>query len=328
MGGARMCHIDQYPDDPDANMAFPLGGLTSVELLAHEFSHYWLMAMDFKKEGMTENHTGLRGWEDGANQHWNSFAGSGPSVMYGSHVVDNGGGSFTQVFSLPRKYGHLDQYVMGLRAPEEVDPIIFLCSSPDIEQCREGSPAIPAAKTSPDKTDSSMYGHYVTIEDVIRAMGPRIPAAADAPKHWNVAFVIINLPGQDPFPNQLTRLDTLRVRFQEWFTWATDGRATICTELDGDCGNVEPTDDDVVSDDTVTDDTFPTDDEVDTEMPDDTLPDDVPVSDDTQVDNELPDTAITDNGGTPDEMVDEGGNDGAVVGDEGDEGGCGCSLMF
>ncbi len=332
IGGTRMCHIDQYPDDPDVpisnNILSPFAGMSTVELLAHEFSHYWLMAMDFKKEGMTENHTGLRGWEDGANQHWNSFAGSGPSVMYGSHVVDNGGGSFTQVFSLPRKYGHLDQYVMGLRAPEEVDPIIFLCSSPDIEQCREGSPAIPAAKTSPDKTDSSMYGHYVTIEDVIRAMGPRIPAAADAPKHWNVAFVIINLPGQDPFPNQLTRLDTLRVRFQEWFTWATDGRATICTELDGDCGNVEPTDDDVVSDDTVTDDTFPTDDEVDTEMPDDTLPDDVPVSDDTQVDNELPDTAITDNGGTPDEMVDEGGNDGAVVGDEGDEGGCGCSLMF
>ncbi|HOW51681.1 MAG TPA: hypothetical protein PLV42_06520 [bacterium] len=323
IGGTRMCHIDQYPDNPDQaisnNPISPFAGMSTVELLAHEFSHYWLMAMDFKKEGMSENHTGLRGWEDGANQHWNSYAGSGPSAMYGSHVVDNGDGSFTQVFSLPRKYGHLDQYVMGLRAPEEVDPTLFICSSSDIEQCREGSPAIPAPKTSPDKTYTSgeMYLHSVTIDDVIRAMGPRIPAAADAPKHWNVAFVIINLPGQDPFPNQLERLDTLRIRFQEWFEWATDGRATICTELDGDCSNTEPTDDDVVPDESVTDDVA-----VDTELPDDTIPDDQPTDN-----GEQPDTAVTDNGETPDTAVtDNGGVTDDVMVEESNA--CGCTLVF
>ena len=332
IGGTRMCNIDQYPDDPDVpisnNPLSPFAGMSTVELLAHEFSHYWLMAMDFKKEGMTENHTGLRGYEDGANQHWNAYASSGPSAMYGQHYLDNGDGTATLYPAEPRKYGHLDQYVMGLRAPEEVDPILFLCSSADIEQCREGSPAIPMSKSSAEKVMSGMYLHYVTIGDVVRAMGPRIPAAADAPKHWNVAFVIINLPGQDPFPNQITRLDTLRVRFQEWFEWATDGRATICTELDGDCGNVGPTDDDVMPDESVTDDIV-----TDTELPDDTvtddtLPDDVPVSDDPQIDNELPDTAVADTGETPDAVIDEGGSDGVVVGEDGDEGGCGCSLMF
>ncbi len=328
IGGTRMCHIDQYPDDPDVpistNPLSPFAGMTTVELLAHEFSHYWLMAIDFKKEGMAENHTGLRGYEDGANQHWNANASSGPSVMYGQHYVDNGDGSFTEVFSLPRKYGLLDQYVMGLRAPEEVPPTLFLCSSPDIEQCREGSPAIPAPKSTPDKTITNMYGHYVTIDDIIRAMGPRIPSSAEAPKHWNVAFIIINQPGIEPFPNQLERLDTLRVRFQEWFSWATDGRGTLCTELDGDCTNVEPGDDDVMPDESVDDEWTP-----DEEWPDETVFDEVVITDETTVDSELPDTVeMPDTAEQPDGAVTDTGSGGDVVLVGEEENGCGCSLVF
>jgi len=324
-----MCHIDQYPDDPDTNMPFPLGGMTSVELLAHEFSHYWLAAMDFKKEGETENNTGLRGYDgDAANQHWNHYYSSGPSVEYGSHIVDNGDGSFTFNPATPRKYSEFDQYILGLRAPEEVAPIFFLCGNTDITVCsKEGSPSMPTPHTGSSDTISNMYKHEVTIEDVIRAMGPRVPAAADAPKNFNVAFVIINQPGIDPFPQQLEKLDTLRVRFQEWFEWATDGRGTICTELDGDCGNVEPTDDDTRPDDSVTDDTV-----TDTETPDGTVTDDQPVTDDTVTDNEQPDTAVTDdtvtdNGQTPDTAVtDNGSGPDEVLVEEGNA--CGCTLVF
>ncbi len=321
IGGTRMCHIDQYPDNPDQTISdsilSPFAGMSTVELLAHEFSHYWLMAMDFKKEGMTENHTGLRGYEDGANQHWNSYASSGPSAMYGQHYVDNGDGSFSMNPAEPRKYGQLDQYVMGLRAPEETAPTFFLCSSANIADCMEGSPAIPAAKSGSPSTISGMYKHEVTIEDIVRAMGARVPAAADAPKHWNVAFVIINQPGVEPFPEQLTQLDTLRVRFQEWFEWATDGRATICTELDGDCGTVEPTDDDVIEDV----------DEVDEgEIVADT---DDTVTDDPVTDNEQPDTAVTDNGEMPDTAVTDTstGSDEVVILEEEDTA-CGCTLVF
>lgn len=328
IGGTRMCHIDQYPDDPDVpisnNPLSPFAGMTTVELLAHEFSHYWLMAMDFKKEGMTENHTGLRGYEDGANQHWNANASSGPSVMYGSHFVDNRDGSFTQVYSLPRKYGPLDQYVMGLRAPEEVPPTLFLCEYADINQCKEGSAAIPAPKNISDKTITNMYGHYVTIDDIVRAMGPRIPAAAEAPKHWNVAFIIINQPGIEPFPNQLDRLETLRVRFQEWFSWATDGRASICTELDGDCGNVEPGDDDVVPDESIDDEWIP-----DEEWPDETVLDETPMTDEPAIDDQQTDNGeVTDTAEQPDTVVTDTASGGDVVLVGEDESGCGCSLVF
>ena len=325
-GGVRMIHVDKYPDDPDANMAFPLAGLTSVELLAHEFSHYWLSAMDFKKEGDTDPNTGLRGWEDGANQHWNHYFSSGPSVMYGSHIVDNGDGSFSFYPAEPRKYGPLDQYVMGLRAPEEVDPIFFLCSYQNIADCKEGSPSLPTPHTGSIDTVSNMYKHEVTMDDIIRAMGPRVPAAAEAQHDFNAAFIIINLPGVEPFPNQLTRLETLRVRFQEWFSWATDGRGTLCTELDGDCGNVEPTDDDMVSDESVVDETV-----TDTEIPDDTVIDDTVTDTDPSDQSDPTDptdqSEPSDDTVTPDDIADTAaGADEVIVGE--DEAGCGCSLMF
>ncbi|MGI6395553.1 MAG: hypothetical protein ACOX2F_12655 [bacterium] len=242
LGAARMCNIDFYPDNPDAQIATnpisPYAGMSTVELLAHEWSHYWLAAMDFKKEGMTEPHTGLRGWEnDNVNQHWNANFMSGPSVMYGGDILDNEDGTFTFRYGNPKKYGKLDLYTMGMIPPEEVGELFFLCSHPDINQCKEGSPAVPAPKTTPDSVQSGLYKHVVTIDDIVNAMGERIPSAADSPKNFNIAFILANKEGTYPFPHQLQRLETLRVRFQEWFSWATEGIGSVCTELDGNCGN-------------------------------------------------------------------------------------------
>lgn len=249
IGAAKMCHIDQYPLNPDDTMSFPLAGLSSIELLAHEMGHYWHAAMNFKKEGMSEEHTGLRGWEDGANQHWSNEFNSGPSVMYGSHIVDNEDGTFTYFFDTPRKFGPLDQYVMGLIPPEELGELFFLCSSPDIENCREGNPALPAGKTSSPRTRDDVYKHTVTVEDIVRAMGERKPHYNDAPKHFNIGFILVNKHGVTPFPEQLEKLDKIRKRYEEWWEWATDGRSTICTRLDGDCTGDDEFPDDDISDD-------------------------------------------------------------------------------
>lgn len=324
LGAARMCNIDQYPDDPDVQISTgllnPYSGMSTVELLAHEWSHYWLAAMDFKKEGMSENHTGLRGWEDGANQHWSGDFMSGPSVMYGGDITDNGDGTFTYQFDNPKKYGPLDLYVMGFIPPEEVGELFFLCSSTDIEQCREGNPAVPANKTSPDSVKTGWTKHTVSIEDIIRAMGERVPTSADSPKHFNVAFIIANKEGIMPFPNQLQRLETLRVRFQEWFTWATDGKATICTELDGDCENGEENDDDPAVDEDVpvVDDNVETPDET-TETPDEEK--DEEIQDDKEeetVDDETNDEQIG-------EATDETDNQEFI---EDESVGCGCTVIF
>jgi large repetitive protein len=318
IGGAKMCHIDKYPDNPDDTMAFPLSGLSSVELLAHEMGHYWHAAMNFRKEGMNEDHTGLRGFEsDSANQHWNGDFMSGPSVMYGADITDNGDGTFTYTPGNPRKFGPLDMYSMGFLPPEEVGELFFLCGSADINQCKEGNPQLPTAKKSDPWNRSDVVKHVVTIEDIIRAMGERKPSSAESQKHFNVGFIMVNKPGFLPFPQQLEKLDKIRKRYQEWFHWATDGKATICTELDGDCENSEEPDDETV------DENNPLVDET-VEIPDETTE-----SPDEAKDEEIQDDAETIDNSVPakddiSETTDDSGDN--FIEDEST--GCGCTVVF
>lgn len=317
IGGAKMCHIDKYPDNPDDTMAFPLAGLSSVELLAHEMSHYWHAAMNFKKEGMSEDHTGLRGFEsDSANQHWSGDFMSGPSVMYGADITDNGDGTFTYTPGSPKKFGPLDQYSMGFLAPEEVGELFFLCGSADINQCKEGNPQLPTAKKSEPWVRNNVTKHVVTIEDVIRAMGTRVPSSADSPKHFNVAFIMVNKPGILPFPQQLEKLDKIRKRYQEWWTWATDGRSTICTELDGDCSSDIPDDEPANDDNESVDDSVETPDET-TEVPDEVK--DEEIQDNTEKDDKN-EPIKDDISETPDDQTDD------FIEDEST--GCGCTVVF
>jgi len=317
-GAAKMCHIDKYPDDPDGLMAFPLAGLTSVELLGHEMGHFWHASINFRKEDMTEDHTGLRGREnDSANQHWSGDFNSGPSVMYGADITDNGDGTFTYDPAKPRKYGNLDQYVMGLIPPEETGELFFLCSSSNIEDCREGNPSLPVAKTASPSTVDDKHKHIVTIEDIVRAMGERKPNYDDAQKHFNIGFILVNKPGTTPFPNQLERLEKIRTRYEEWFHWATDGRSTICTRLDGDCsGEQEVPDEEEKIDDF-------------NEYPDEneTYPDEDLIVEQPDEKENIPDETIEEEDPETDETGENKSDDEEEISYE-DEVGCSCRLIY
>ena len=321
IGAARMVNIDMYPDNPDVaistNIISPFAGMTHIELLAHEWSHYWLASLNFKKEGMSYEHTGLRGWEDGANNHWSADFMSGPSVMYGGDITDNGDGTFTYQFGNPKIYGPLDLYAMGFIPPEEVGELFFLCQSSNIDQCREGNPSVPAPKTSSPVVRSGWHKHTVTIDDIIRVHGERKPSYEDAPKHFNIAFIIVAKEGTYPFPHQLERLEQTRLRFQEWFPWATGERATVCTQLDGNCFEEEPDDSELPDDEDETIDE-------NVEIPDDDngydpVPDvDVTVDKDKEVEDK--DVAVSDTHSQPHDDDDYSFTD--------DEIGCGCTIIF
>jgi hypothetical protein len=158
--------------------------------------------------------------------------------------------------------------------------------------------------------------HVVTIEDVIRAMGTRVPSSAEAPKHFNVAFIMVNKPGILPFPQQLEKLDKIRKRYQEWWTWATDGRSTICTELDGDCSSDIPDDEPANDDNESVDDSVETPDET-TEVPDEVK--DEEIQDDTEKDDKN-EPIKDDISETPDDQTDD------FIEDEST--GCGCTVVF
>ena len=79
------------------------------------------------------------------------------------------------------------------------------------------------------------------VSDVIAANGPRVPAAAVAPHTMRVAIVLAVPRGAGASAADLARLDSLRVHFEPWYSWATDGRGTVDTHLERRAGAVRVT---------------------------------------------------------------------------------------
>lgn len=235
----KMGDIGSFSDDPDARYTGAPGfTLSAIELMAHELGHQWLAAVAFQGPGGPRRclHRGFtppeeapgtpacEGYRDSDfNQHWSYYLSSG-SVMYGNSIEDLGGGNFRISNSL-LKYSELDQYLMGLRDPSEVAPMFVV----DPGALTAESTAYPLAAGQTEQ----LTGRRVdfTIEDVIRAEGPRIPARETC--HLKAAFVIVHPEGAPPAAAEVARVDAHRRRFEEYYAWATDRRGSMDTTLDG-----------------------------------------------------------------------------------------------
>lgn len=71
----------------------------------------------------------------------------------------------------------------------------------------------------------------VAVDDMIRAEGPRIPAAAAAPHDFRVAFILVTEQGKDATAAEVAKVEAYRTRFNGWFPWATDNRGSVDTTL-------------------------------------------------------------------------------------------------
>ncbi|MBM4397237.1 MAG: hypothetical protein FJ087_16325 [Deltaproteobacteria bacterium] len=205
--------------------------------MAHEFGHHWMASVTFDRGDGAGPHCALRGYQfsgplppklcdggapAGFNQHWSYWFDSG-GVMYGNRIEDLGGGRFrTRNDGL--KYGPLDQYLMGIRAAEEVGPLFLV----DVGTL-QGSGAFPAAGGA----DEVFQGARVdfTVEDVIRAVGPRKPFPDRC--HWKAAVVAVHPKGKPPTAAQLDKLVRYANGFEAFYAKATDGRGSIDLTIDG-----------------------------------------------------------------------------------------------
>ncbi len=244
-----MAGLGALPNSPDGP-ATVLGGLplgmTGVELLGHEYGHHWLVWVTFDKNDGKGKHDLLRGYDPGndpsvpgkANGHYSWYA-SSTSPMYGSVVSSLGGGKF-KIEGADRKYTELDQYLMGLRDKADVAPFFALDDGSG-----HGKDSVPLSKGS--SATVPQFGTAtrvdVTIDDVIRAEGPRVPAFPNAQKCWRVAFVLVAGQGKTPTAAEIAKVDAYRVRFENWFRGATDHRGTMDTRLNGNGCLVPPTPD-------------------------------------------------------------------------------------
>jgi subtilase family serine protease/flagellar hook assembly protein FlgD/fibronectin type 3 domain-containing protein len=182
-----------------------------LDTLAHEVMHQWGANVRYRDAGGATSDALLG--EDAS--HWSYFLDSDASTMYGADWQRRPDGRYEAV-AVRRRYSPLDLYVAGFAAAGEVPPMTLIRGGDG------DANAIPVIGAT-----SGGSGETVTIEQIVAANGVRAPSAADAPKSFRAAMLLIKRPGETVSPQTLHALEALRVRFQQRFAQMTDGRANI-----------------------------------------------------------------------------------------------------
>ncbi len=217
------------PPSPESEFAL---GLKAIEVLGHEFGHHWLLYAAFDKNDGAGPQALLRAnLRDGAagdpiassTLHYSTLADS-HSVMLGSFITPLGGGDFL-LEGGARKYGPLDQYLMGLRRPQETPPMLVVDDGSHLGLYEQ--PLRPGESVMRSGT-----AVMVAVDDVVRAHGVRSPAYPNAQTCWRTAFILVTHQGHTATAQELAVVEGYRTRWETWFLWATDGRGQVNTQLD------------------------------------------------------------------------------------------------
>ena len=196
-----------------------------VRHVAHELIHRWTAHLRFRdpRSGRIERLS-----DDGCRCHWSEwlhvperypvwsgFANepySTGSIMGGGVWQDNGDGTFTeQDTGYPRAMGlsDLDLYAMGMIPPEEVRPTFLLRDAVET-----GTRGIFRATKVP-----------VRIEDIVAAMGPRVPSSSEQRKEFRLGVYLLHEDGRVPRAEWLARTQSVMESVVKYFTLATGGSA-------------------------------------------------------------------------------------------------------
>lgn len=193
--------------------------LDGFEVLAHEAGHRWLA------NARVGTPTGSPyGVLQGSGGHWSFFLDTDASVMGGNDIVERSAGRFETV-DIARRYSPLDQYLMGLRLPEEVPPFFYVEAADDF---RPNRPYKPSSGSEPGVTFTGLR-REVRIDDVVAAMGPRLPEATRAPHVFRQAYVLVADAKAPATPARLAAVARIRAGFEGYFREATDGRGAVIT---------------------------------------------------------------------------------------------------
>lgn len=198
-------------------------GSTSVSL--HEFGHRWLYHLRIRQNGETTRALNPTTAHPAEFVHtpapFTVYSVSDASTMGGSRWTDHGDGSFASApFLGYYSYSWMDLYLMGLAAPEEVEPFFYIENS---------SPALRNEYTPAPNTRVTGTRRDVVIQQVIDALGARNPSPHQAPRLFTVYFVLVTEPGAEVSAAQIAKMDKHRRTFEESFRMATGGRAEVRT---------------------------------------------------------------------------------------------------
>jgi len=200
----------------------PLPYNYAVGHLGHEIGHRWSAYVAARVNGQTIS---LGAWP-----HWD--AGLQARVAYpyslpveastegGSVWQDDFDGTFTQLrdgymFVPASGYSYLDLYLMGLIAPAEVPDFFILSQLARSGTDGNGRPIFKAARTK------------VTIQDVIDAVGPRVPDVSHSQRHFNTGIAVIVEHRRRPSAELLDRADGIRRQWIDYWATTTGHRASM-----------------------------------------------------------------------------------------------------
>jgi len=221
-----MGSLPSLPNNP-ADQVSMLIRITGIELMAHELGHQWMSWIMLDLDNGVGPIGVLRGFEnDKPNGHWSCWFNNHGSVMYGGNLEDNGDGTFTD-HGGNRKYSQLDQYLMGLRTADEVDPMFYV----NVDGTNEGCPAMPMAEGGTNTYTGARVDF--DMEDIIRANGPRVPELDNC--HIKIGFAIVYSTGFPPTDADIAKVEAYRQAIEAWWPGGTDNRSSIDTRIDG-CG--------------------------------------------------------------------------------------------
>lgn len=208
--------ISKYPDD----FASPLlGEESALSILSHETGHRWLALARFEAEGRVSGE--LLGRQ---NAHWSFFMDSNGSHLEGNQISDLGGGQFRTGADHSSRYGELDQYLMGLRGPDEVPPFFFVRSPTGLTNSSPARSPAQGVTFGGTRVD-------VTVGQVVSALGTRTPPVGEAPNAHRQAWVFVAIGGE-PDAAQIAKIDRLRQQFPSYYAGSTDGRASVSVTLE------------------------------------------------------------------------------------------------
>ena len=191
--------------------------------IAHEAIHRWLVHLDFRNPLSGEIEPLTDEW---CRCHWNEYlhtpamfpvwpaysTTSYPegSVMGSNVWVENGNGTFTKTAGTPLATGlsALDLYVLGMLSADEV-PDTFLLT--DVRETGDRD-TVRATKVP------------VRIEDVVAAMGPRVPSAEESRKEFRLGIYLLHPDDRPPRADLLAHAQALHAAVVDYFARATDGR--------------------------------------------------------------------------------------------------------
>ncbi len=208
----------------DGNREY-VGHAFAVGLLAHELTHRWGVGLE-----QWEAASGVRRplFEDACQCHWSEWLhlpaafpvasrfSSQPypesSLMGGHSFREEADGALTveeKPHLAPAGFSWLDLYAMGLARPEEV-PDTFLLT--DLE-------ALGMGRVTGRKVP-------VTLEQIVNALGPRSPSAAEAQREFTLSIYLLHR-GKTPDAAAVQRADAIARALAAFFDAATGSRMRL-----------------------------------------------------------------------------------------------------